>query len=100
MVPDTNPEPQVSTWEDTRVLVNEKSKDKVIMSTNMLAITHPTLHNGSEWDYAKEEFLSAPDYWLNQYTEGKYIPSKALWQICRFEANKYSRHANDYMSKV
>jgi len=87
-------------WKDTRVLVNDKCKDKVIMSTNMLAITHPTLHNGSEWDYARMEFIATPDYWLKQYTQGKYIPSKALWQICRFEANKYSAHSNDYMSKV
>jgi len=58
-------EKQPSDWKDTRVLVNEKTKDKVIMSTNMLAITHPTRHNGSEWDYAKEEFLAAPNYWLH-----------------------------------
>lgn len=55
----------LQSWKDTRVMVNEKTKDNVIMSTNILAITHPIHHNGSEWDYAKEEFLSDPDFWLS-----------------------------------
>lgn len=57
---------QVTPWKDTRVLTCEKTQDKVIISTNLLAVTHPVRHNGSEWDYAKQEFLARPDYWINQ----------------------------------
>lgn len=49
------------------------------MSTNILAITNPMYHNGSEWDYAKEEFLSDPDFWLAQFNDGKFIKNKLIW---------------------